>query len=464
MSMYSDSIVNIVNEEPDVADKMLSKELLRMSLKERNAIEEEVHGVGTTAIEETPDRVQESLRLLAFELDEKIPPHRKIAYTKSQTIPDTYVNTKSFRLRFLRSTHFDSTRAAQKIAKFLDVATHLFGNDLLKRPVRITDFSCNDLRDLQKGRLQLLPFLDRSGRRIFVFFPDEVWEAFEAETKARISLYLSWTAGNDVEIQRQGLVFVVWIAEEFKITDGGSVLVRDKDYHTVRASALHICCPDTPFHRFRRAVIAMRVGTSVELLYRLQSYGIQSEQIPITCTGVVKTSNNDKWVRVRRAIEASEYDQVKDSAIGVIYEFPKFNDVVFRTGTSSRSHAANARFRTMVQSKLEENARGYKNDESVLKRKDIIKLIIDEIKAQGGRFLVWNDIGGWNQLVDEKIIFAKITHLMKEIQRAAPKPDRTTKMTPSLQSDTATFSNAKHEHRSCTSPICGTGAKDSRLF
>lgn len=159
-------------EEEDLpqqaVENLLSKELLQLSLKDRTAIQEEIHGVKCLAPEETPELLEASLSELAMALknDDFIPPHKKQAYRKSQQYVDTYVNEKDFRLRFLRFTLFDAKKAAEKIVKFLDLALELFGDFALKRAVRLTDFDTRDLRYLREGEFQFLPFRDRSGRRI----------------------------------------------------------------------------------------------------------------------------------------------------------------------------------------------------------------------------------------------------------------------------------------------------------
>lgn len=72
---------------------------------------------------------------------------------------------------------------------------------------------------------------------------------------------MSWVAGDDVTSQRKGIVVIVWFDKNFKI----SVVPKNMkhlDYklHTTRLSALHVCTPDTPLYRLRRAVLTMRVS------------------------------------------------------------------------------------------------------------------------------------------------------------------------------------------------------------
>lgn len=169
-------------------DKMLSNEMSQLDIKERTAMLEEIHGVHCTCPEETPEMVNRALADLAKELDNdnKIPVAEKKAYLRSKHIQGSYVHTKAFRMRFLRASLFENIPwIAQRIVTFLEIASELFGEAVLKRPVCLEDFSKKELQLLRMGRVQFLPFGDRRGRRVFVWLCDEIWESFP--TAARVS-------------------------------------------------------------------------------------------------------------------------------------------------------------------------------------------------------------------------------------------------------------------------------------
>ncbi len=159
-----------IQDLPKIADKggfvddILSKELLQLSLQDRNAINEEIHGVQTLAREESPELLSQSLAKMETEIS--IIPNKN-AYDRSQQFPHTYVNSAEFRLRFLRCELFDVKNAASKIVKFLDVVSELFGDFALRRQVQMSDLSREEMQVFRVGHQQLLPYRDRSGRRIF---------------------------------------------------------------------------------------------------------------------------------------------------------------------------------------------------------------------------------------------------------------------------------------------------------
>jgi len=156
--------------DSESGDLLLSQELLQLSTKDRNALEEEIPGVRCLAVEETPELLQISLQKLAMVLvsDHIIPPSEKQAYLQSQRLPRTFVNTSDFRLRFLRVALFDVVMAAKQIVRYLEVTSFAFGQQMLERPIRLSDFNKKELQFFRSGAIQFLPFRDRSGRRIMI--------------------------------------------------------------------------------------------------------------------------------------------------------------------------------------------------------------------------------------------------------------------------------------------------------
>ena len=161
-------------------DDLLSKELLQLSFQDRNAIQDEIHGVQTLAPEETPDMIKAALDNLSIEIS-MISDSQKVAYNRSQEISSSstsstatstssstsYINSPDFRLRFLRCDLFNAKKAALRIVNFVDLILEIFGDFALHRPIQMTDFNRDELQVFRIGLQQLLPYRDRSGRRIF---------------------------------------------------------------------------------------------------------------------------------------------------------------------------------------------------------------------------------------------------------------------------------------------------------
>ncbi len=170
-------------DDVDAMDSLLSQELLQLSMNDRTAMEEEIHGVRCIAPEETTQLLQNSLKNLAMVLanDEIIPPSEKRAYLLGMSLPRTHINTDGFRLRFLRFHLFDVVKAAKKLVNFLNITAILFGDVVLERPIQLSDFNKRELQLMRSGSIQFLPFRDRSGRRVLVVINPKPFDATENE-------------------------------------------------------------------------------------------------------------------------------------------------------------------------------------------------------------------------------------------------------------------------------------------
>jgi hypothetical protein len=156
--------------DPEAVDHLLSEELKGLSFQKRTQIHEEIHGVRTFAVEETPEIIQTALQKLSDELG-SIPVSEKQAYHQAPV--NSYIHGDDFRLRFLRADLMDATKAAHRMVKFLDLLVEYFGPVVLTRPVRMSDLGKDATEVLRAGQtMQMLPFRDRSGRRILTCVTD----------------------------------------------------------------------------------------------------------------------------------------------------------------------------------------------------------------------------------------------------------------------------------------------------
>lgn len=451
------------------ADDILTQEMMNLSVKDRNDIQEEMHGVKCLAVEETPELVEKALIQLQYVIDELTPEFEKRAYLQSQQPPkeipehqrilhelhqleplpqQSYVNDINFRLRFLRCDLFDVKKAAKRMLKFLDLVLELFGDYALRRPIRLSDFSKEEIRFMRYGRYQVMPNRDRAGRRVYVMLAQHVLDPkykICMTTKAKINLYQSWAMGyNDVETQRKGHIVVVWFDNTIRKLNGEKMKYPFDSLKSTRVTAIHFCSPDTAYFRVRRSLAAMRAGEEhksklrihlgepVELQYALQGSGIPSEDIPISWTGKIKIKNLVQWMRVRHAIE--DYDEHIDTssysqngrALSRIVECPHSHDVLFRKGNAYASHFGNAQLRAMIDQH---------NHDDILRRPKQLAYDIFEDRQRMrmnmvanthsyeyetiGRYLIWdNKKDWWNVMNDREQICLKIEYMIREIRKS----------------------------------------------
>ena len=187
-------------EDPDAVDEVLVRSMMSLSVRDRNQIQEEIHGVRCLAVEETPELIARALAELNTEIEERTIDSEKRAYLRSQEPPrrgdavvpgqppmgaagsavlppeetkPPYTSDDEFRLRFLRCELFDVRKSAKRMLSFLDLALELFGDYALRRPIRLSDFSKEEIRYMRNGRFQIMLSRDRSGRRVSTIFPEQ---------------------------------------------------------------------------------------------------------------------------------------------------------------------------------------------------------------------------------------------------------------------------------------------------
>jgi len=388
------------------ADDVMTRDLLRLSFEDRNAIDEEIHGVSNAFPAETMELMQTALHNLSAELLQ-IP--NKPAFDKSQLLfpNDTYVNTLDFRLRFLRCELFDARKAAIRMVTFLDLLDELgFGNEVLRRPIQFSDLSKEDVKLFRVGFVQMLPFRDRSGRPILAGV-GTIGFQYDLIQRMRIHLYITFVFSNDVESQRKGMVNVLWPEGDFSEiqmplhNDSRNLLKKVIAAAPLRLVAVHICFPDTLYFNLLRSFLILtfssqrsrmkfHVGTSIERRYSLQGFGIPVEILPITHSGNVKRTCLYRWIRVRQFLESGQ-KLIGTSNIrsdDSIILLPRSNDVLFRTGTTATAHPGNAHFRSLIELKYEEVILGCELTQAILAEE-----IVREIERMNGRFLKWDNRG-----------------------------------------------------------------------
>jgi hypothetical protein len=419
-------------------------------------ITDEIHCVKSLAIDETSVLIERSLHELQIEIDSKIPDLRKSAYLQSQlTVKGrSFVNSKEFRLRFLRFELFDIQRSGIRMLKWLELALSIFGSVALERPICMSDFSSHEQKIFRKGYIQVLPVRAfGTGRRIICISPyDEDWYTISKQLILKIVMYTFWIIGNDIDTQRKGVVLILMFDSSFSQIRKGVILPSDQWLLCVRMSAIHVCSPDTPYYRLRRSLVTMAIGsenrsrlklhlgTSVELRYKLQVYGIPIECIPLTYTGKIKLSHIRQWIRLRNMIEDQEELIAADSNSNtnitnndnIVVEAPYLNDVLFKQGNSFTSHPGNNTLRTLIESKVKqfvgiENCNPHQAVIKLSRRKELLQEIMVEIEDKHhGRFLYWhksNDMTDhWWVLLhsngntnDQKVTLNKIEPLFRKM-------------------------------------------------
>ena len=125
-----------------------------------------------------------------------------------------------------------------------------------------------------------------------------------------------------------------------------------------------------------------------------------------------------QWLKMRGYTESIE-------CVFKIVDCPQLEDVLFRQGVSSLSYPGNSRVYRLVEKRYQDTSVAMKRGTVKTKRDKVVREIIEYIRLSGGRFLVWNEYGWWNELVEFELLSTKLEYFIKEILRAKKKEERT---------------------------------------
>ena len=112
-----------------------------------------------------------------------------------QLSPSSYLHTQEWRLKFLRSELYDCKLAAERLVRFTEYMYREYDLEVLERPLRLSDLESKGPRgkevieSFKSGHTQLLPFRDRSGRRVFTSHFKAMF--FDAEIRVSSSVHFS---------------------------------------------------------------------------------------------------------------------------------------------------------------------------------------------------------------------------------------------------------------------------------
>lgn len=346
----------------DNVDRMVAKGMYEMNKSEREAIVEELHGVKSRAVVETPAMVEIALKAFEEEttllrtgrikemdkdVNGKNHPIGKAHLRAVEVLRSNYVTAPEFRIRFLRAEFFHVKRAVRRYYKYLNHVWDLFGDVALVRQIELNDLNRDEIKYLKGGQLQSLLSRDKMGRKIYAVFGMYSVSIME---RARVDAYLAFAANADDEItQIYGATYIVFLA----LNEKSVVKYDPREYHIIirclncnpfRMTALHFCMPSQPMYNFFKTMATamirpeMRVstrfhfGSHLECNYALCQFGIPVDDIPKSITGNIKSKSVEKFIKARMAIE--EYRRKRCQLLGVRYVTKAMEDALVAAASS----------------------------------------------------------------------------------------------------------------------------------
>eukprot|EP00934_Nitzschia_sp_Nitz4_P003457 Nitzschia sp. Nitz4//scaffold49_size126201//116812//118450//NITZ4_003662-RA/size126201-exonerate_est2genome-gene-0.44-mRNA-1//1//CDS//3329553209//3447//frame0 len=303
----------------------LAQELNKLSLKEREQVLYDLHGVADGNNErESPESVQQALSSFSSLLSAELanPNTAEILRTAGVHAQDRLTDP-AFQLLFLRADDFDIRRAFNRMICYLEEVRFLFGNEQLSRRITLHDLNSEDRQILDLGFCQILPAKDRSGRSVLFASIPHTTENVETIPLLRSSWYLLLShLENDEDAQKNGIVLVLsyigmkanvwsptlaWQAHKFVealpvriVANHGLIETREFGYF-LRFRKL--------WEQRRRLRSRAHYGTYLECMYALMTFGIPTKYIPLTADGEIHTKHHREWIRQSEIRELQEKRQ-----------------------------------------------------------------------------------------------------------------------------------------------------------
>jgi hypothetical protein len=230
----------LFDPHPRSTDALLAQSMNQLSMKEREKVLEDIHGVADI-LEEEPRFVELCLVELEEELN-KVP--NKDAYETARSRSMDYVSNRKFRLQFLRADSFNVRHAAVRIVAYFEAKLELFGLEKLTKCITQRDLDQDDLACLESGISQLLSVRDTTGRAILCVLPSYTPARTSTQARLRSTWYIAQIALEDEETQKRGVVGLCCYVGKSRSRSNRSATwknVRNVSVHPIRFMACHFC-------------------------------------------------------------------------------------------------------------------------------------------------------------------------------------------------------------------------------
>ena len=141
-------------------------------------------------------------------------------------------------------------------------------------------------------------------------------------------------------------------------------------------------------------------GTHEDIMFKLQTYGIDTKDHPLQENGELSLAYHREWLQIRKSQEAENRSTKDDITV------PRRFDVLFGRGKNTREHSGNLRATHLVDMHMEKYEAANK-----FQKTEIAERIVSIIYESYGRFLKWeNDC--WVE-VDHNAAREKISHFFR---------------------------------------------------
>eukprot|EP00980_Cylindrotheca_fusiformis_P026059 scaffold15301_cov142-Cylindrotheca_fusiformis.AAC.8 len=325
------------NKEKENLDRYLAASMGKLSLKDREAALEEVHGI----VKNDPEDayfLQSKLQAMENCVSSV---KRGTVYEKAEAIDPCFVSSREIRLLFLRGNRYDPQAGAEQLIKHFDLKLSLFGNEKLTKDITLYDLDDNDRVCLESGFCQILPQKDVAGRAVLLILPG-LRPNLAMKHGIRAIYYLVMTTLQESEeIQKKGIVKIIYAVGRYKNRKKAAGFAQVAQYVSSTPFPLrgnHLCfdARDYQEYAYRRAVIVVlptsvaaktrtHFGSYTECVYALRGYGISEGSLPISLIDANPLLHNHMtWYEHRRIVDL---DPLKPSTFSSAHKNSESGDV-----------------------------------------------------------------------------------------------------------------------------------------
>lgn len=419
-------------------ENLLVEELNGLTVKEREEIFEEVHGV-VDVIEETPEFVAERLQAMRDELS-KVPKNKKKALDRAIFLRPSIQLDDKLHLLFLRARRFDPVKASTLMYKHYENKLELFGENLLVKRITLDDLTEQEMEFVRTGSAQTLRGRERAGRGILfmtvALYDVRDWKAFIRYLWYQVNIVVE----EDEEVQKTGMVQIAHFYGNFRETPGQLIEFLWRTNHILqywpfRVGGMHLCF-DNP--TFRTLVSGINIiagkdvrlrerchfGSPLEAAYAMLSFGIRTHDCFTLGEGIMSPRYIEAFIKERRKKEAEwrerEWQFEKPTSRFALHPNP--NDVLMGRGKPFREWSGNMRLAKIV------SLHALRYSESTKERieKTVIAMQIVHMieNDDGGRFLQ-RKMDGW-EVVEDAVAKEKVSQALRTEARLMNKTITTT--------------------------------------
>lgn len=420
------------------------EELNSMTFQERQAIEEDIHGV-SEVIQETEDFVTQKIAEMNVSLNHMPVSANRNAWDRAVYLKPGLKHDRDHFLMFLRARSFVPFDAAHLLIKYYQAKREIWGDDLLIHRVTFQDLSPLEQEIATSGVYCMFPSSDQrdsTGRGIAITRMNlyDVGDPAKARAFTRAVIYLETSSLlDDSSIQRRGTIILM----DFRGT------MKSTKFQMLRymLSTVHIfeCAPirrlaniglnentglvlKTDEDRARgmlkkdgRARTRTLHGSKIELDYQLRSLGIRVGD----CLDLSRNPSNDAMSRenmtkrIQKRLQAEEqlrqYQAPYMDPESPIAIFPNTQDILMGNKVVAMTWPGNVQFKRVIS---EEAVRYMVASHKTAMARNVVTLLRTKYQA---RFLTRTDTQ-WETMDPDGEVLRKVTQALRDEARKSITP------------------------------------------